>query len=49
MLRAQAWFHLAGIYRILGSYTEAEPLYQRGLAIFEQLLQAFFDDTLGGY
>ena len=31
--------YLAGLYQAQGKYAEAEPLYQRALAIYEQALR----------
>ncbi|MEC4869093.1 MAG: CHAT domain-containing tetratricopeptide repeat protein, partial [Jaaginema sp. PMC 1078.18] len=39
--------NLAGLYRNMGNYTEAEPLYQRALAISEQTLGSDHPDVAG--
>ena len=38
LIRIQSWVHLAGIHRVQGKYTEAEPLYRRALAYAEKKL-----------
>src|SRR5437588_5894880 len=44
---AQSLNNLAELYRAQGNYEQAEPLYQRALAIREQVLGSQHPDTAG--
>ncbi|MFZ9740260.1 MAG: tetratricopeptide repeat protein, partial [Prochlorotrichaceae cyanobacterium] len=44
-LTANTLNNLAGLYKSMGHYSEAEPLYQRSLSILEQQLGADHPDT----
>jgi len=43
------WGNLANVYRFLGFYDKAEPLYQKSLAIREKLLGEEHPDTATSY